>query len=187
MKWNRIGRFAVVLAAGLVLAGGCRSTKTDRIRYLEAENAKVTRENTDLSDQVVAERSGKMKEEARRETAEAELRAARMRYELLLQRENAAMSELDKKDGLDVRTAEDGTGVASIASSASRATPTPTPSASRAGSRTRSSPSPAPRACVGRSLPREFRTASSRWRATARSSRWSRTRPRPAKRKTAAS
>ncbi|MHC4956185.1 MAG: OmpA/MotB family protein [Planctomycetota bacterium] len=108
MKWNRIGRFAVVLAAGLVLAGGCRSTKTDRIRYLEAENAKVTRENTDLSDQVVAERSGKMKEEARRETAEAELRAARMRYELLLQRENAAMSELDKKDGLDVRTAEDG-------------------------------------------------------------------------------
>ena len=95
MNWMRYGRLAMVLAAGLVLTVGCRSTQTDRIRYLEAENAKVSAENKELSDKVAAERAATLKEEARREAAEAELRATRARFDIL------RGSGRDGRDGLD--------------------------------------------------------------------------------------
>ena len=79
MNWMRYGRYAMVLGTGLVLTVGCRSAKTDRMRYLEAENAKVAAENKELSDGVAAERAAMLREEARREAAEAELRATRAR------------------------------------------------------------------------------------------------------------
>ena len=95
MHWNRIGRLAMVLTAGLVLATGCRSAKTDRIRYLEAENAKLSNERADLTDKVVVEKSDKFKEEARRKAAEAELRATRARYDALLDAERGGIQPID--------------------------------------------------------------------------------------------
>jgi len=108
MNWMRCGRLAVVLGAGLMVTVGCRSAQTDRIRYLEAENAKVSAENKELSDTVVEERSSKLKEESRRETAEAELRATRARYDILIQDRVDRMSELDNTPGVKTGTAADG-------------------------------------------------------------------------------
>ena len=95
MHWNRIGRLAMVLTAGLVLATGCRSAKTDRIRYLEAENAKLSDERANLTDKVVAEKSEKFQEEARRKAAEAELRATRSRIDSLIDADRGAIQPFD--------------------------------------------------------------------------------------------
>jgi len=108
MRLMRYGRLAVVLGAGMVLTVGCRSAQTDRIRYLEAENAKVSADNRELSDGVAAERSAKLKEEARRETAEAELRATRARYDILMKDRSDRMRELGRTPGVNVSTTPDG-------------------------------------------------------------------------------
>jgi flagellar motor protein MotB len=98
----RYGRYALVLGAGLVLTVGCRSAKTDRIRYLEAENAKVAAENRELSDGVAAERAAMLKEEARREAAEAELRATRARMDILNANRRSLSDDLSGEKGVAV-------------------------------------------------------------------------------------
>ena len=56
MNWNRSGRLALFLVAGMLLTVGCRTTSTDRIRYLEAENAKLSADNEGLRGNVASER-----------------------------------------------------------------------------------------------------------------------------------
>ena len=108
MNWMRYGRYAMVLGTGLVLTVGCRSAKTDRIRYLEAENAKVAAENKELSDGVAAERAAMLREEARREAAEAELRATRARMDIIGANRRSMADELDGQKGVSTDTDENG-------------------------------------------------------------------------------
>ncbi|MHC4939843.1 MAG: OmpA/MotB family protein [Planctomycetota bacterium] len=72
MLSNRIGRWTLIALAGLVFTVGCRSTKTDRIRYLEAENAKLSAENSSLSDDLAAEQAATYREAEAKEKAQAE-------------------------------------------------------------------------------------------------------------------
>jgi len=104
----RYGRYAMVLGTGLVLTVGCRSAKTDRIRYLEAENAKVAAENKELSDGVAAERAAMLREEARREAAEAELRATRARMDIIAANRRSMADELGGQRGVSTSTDENG-------------------------------------------------------------------------------
>ena len=53
MLSNRIGRWTLIALAGLVFTVGCRSSKTDRIRYLAGYDAEA----------FLAMRSGKSDEE----------------------------------------------------------------------------------------------------------------------------
>jgi len=107
MQWNsslinRIGRASLLAVAALVLTVGCRSTKTDRIRYLEAENAKLAAENASLSDDVASEKSAKFREAEARERAEAESMQKDATILALAQRRGGIGDDLKDTRGLDV-------------------------------------------------------------------------------------
>lgn len=91
---NRIGRMALLALAVLVLTVGCRSTKTDRIRYLEAENAKLEAKNSSLSDDVASEQAARYREAEAREKAEAESLAKDATIQALAERRRALADDL---------------------------------------------------------------------------------------------
>jgi chemotaxis protein MotB len=78
-------RYARILAIPftvlLVVAAGCRSTKEDRIRVLEAERAAATRDGEKLRDELAEARSKQVEKEAEAERQEAMLRTLRKELE----------------------------------------------------------------------------------------------------------
>lgn len=84
MNRNRSGRLALFLVAGMLLTVGCRTTSTDRIRYLEAENAKLSADNEGLRGTVAVERDARSQQEMERAKAEERERATAASLEAAL-------------------------------------------------------------------------------------------------------
>jgi len=97
---RRHGRWALFALAAFVLTVGCRSTKTDRIRYLEAENAKLSAKNSSLSDDLASEQSARYREAEAREKAEAESRAKDATIAALAERRRQMREELAATPGV---------------------------------------------------------------------------------------
>jgi flagellar motor protein MotB len=91
---------ALFALAALVLTVGCRSTKTDRIRYLEAENAKLSAKNSSLSDDLASEQSARYREAEAREKAEAESLAKDATIRALAERRRQMREDLASTPGV---------------------------------------------------------------------------------------
>jgi len=102
MLTTRFGRLTLIALAGLVLTVGCRSAKTDRIRYLEAENAKLSVENSSLSDDVASEQAAKYREAEAKEKAEAESLRKDATIDALARRRGSLDSEIGARKGVAV-------------------------------------------------------------------------------------
>jgi len=102
-RTNRVGRLALMALAGLVLTVGCRSTKTDRIRYLEAENAKLEAKNSSLSDDVASEQAARFREAEAREKAEAESLAKDATIQALAERRRGLAEDLKDTSGVELK------------------------------------------------------------------------------------
>lgn len=81
LLFKRLGLGLAVM--GLLFAGGCRATSTDRMRVLEAEKSDLQSQNQDLKGQLAGTRARELqmqaevdKERARADAAEAKLKAA---------------------------------------------------------------------------------------------------------------
>jgi flagellar motor protein MotB len=110
MKWNQSGRLVLFLAAGMLLTVGCRSTSTDRIRYLEAENAKLSADNEGLRGNLAGERDARLQQEEERAKADQRARADQARLDALLkyggERPNSRIEDLDDEPGVVVHGSE---------------------------------------------------------------------------------
>lgn len=100
---KRAGRLALAMFAVLVLTVGCRSTKIDRIRYLEAENAKLEAKNSSLSEDVASEQAARYREAEAREKAEAESLAKDATILALAKRRHDLAEELKDTGGMELK------------------------------------------------------------------------------------
>ena len=104
-----------IVAVALLVAGGCRSTSTDRMRVIEAKKADAERRADDLTNKNALLRAEKLAADAEAEIARAGIRAAEARLDMvrseIADHETAPdvdLSKLRQMGGVKVRTLEDG-------------------------------------------------------------------------------
>lgn len=106
----------------LILAAGCRSTRTDRMRVLEAQKADAERRNGDLKHQLAEMRAQQIEAESARDSANARAEALNAQLDMLRNQPDQpiAPATIDRDAlreqlrGTDVHVSDDGYGGARI-------------------------------------------------------------------------